>query len=30
VTAGCLHAATRDVRYLMRIVPLGTQIAIHA
>jgi hypothetical protein len=30
VSAGCLHAATRDLRYLMRVVPLGTQIVIHA
>jgi hypothetical protein len=30
VSAGCLHAATRDLRYLMRAVPLGTQIVIHS
>jgi hypothetical protein len=30
VSAGCLHASTRDLRYLMRFVPLGTQIVIHA
>ena len=30
VSAGCLHAATRDLRYLMRVVPLGTQVVIHA
>jgi hypothetical protein len=29
VSAGCLHASTRDLRYLMRVVPLGTQIVIH-
>jgi hypothetical protein len=30
VSAGCMHASTRDLRYLMRVVPLGTQIFIHA
>jgi L,D-transpeptidase catalytic domain len=30
VSAGCLHASTRDLRYLMRAVPLGTQIVIHS
>jgi hypothetical protein len=30
VSAGCLHASTRDLLYLMRVVPLGTQIVIHA
>jgi L,D-transpeptidase catalytic domain len=30
VSAGCLHASTADLRYLMRAVPLGTQIVIHA
>jgi L,D-transpeptidase catalytic domain len=29
VSAGCLHADTADLRYLMRVVPLGTQIFIH-
>jgi len=29
-SAGCLHASTRDLRYLMRVVPLGTQVVIHA
>jgi lipoprotein-anchoring transpeptidase ErfK/SrfK len=29
VRAGCLHATTRDLRYLMRAVPLGTQVVIH-
>jgi L,D-transpeptidase catalytic domain len=29
VSAGCLHAATRDLRYLMRAAPLGTQVVIH-
>jgi hypothetical protein len=30
VSAGCLHASTADLRYLMRIVPLGTQVVVHA
>ena len=30
VSAGCLHASTADLRYLMRRVPLGTQIVIHS
>jgi lipoprotein-anchoring transpeptidase ErfK/SrfK len=30
VSAGCLHASTRDLRYLMRVVPVGTQVVIHA
>jgi lipoprotein-anchoring transpeptidase ErfK/SrfK len=30
VSAGCLHASTRDLRYLMRVVPLGTQVRVHA
>jgi hypothetical protein len=30
VSAGCLHASTGDLRYLMRVVRLGTQIVIHA
>jgi hypothetical protein len=30
VSAGCMHASTADLRYLMRRVPLGTQIVIHA
>src|SRR5262249_14746475 len=29
VSAGCLPAETADLRYLMRAVPLGTQIVIH-
>jgi lipoprotein-anchoring transpeptidase ErfK/SrfK len=29
VSAGCLRAAERDVRYLMRLLPLGTQVVIH-
>jgi hypothetical protein len=29
VSAGCLHAAARDLRYLMRVVPLGTQVVVH-
>jgi hypothetical protein len=30
VSAGCLHASTADLRYLMRVARLGTQIVIHA
>jgi hypothetical protein len=29
-SAGCLHASTRDLRYLMRVAPLGTQVRIHS
>jgi len=29
VSAGCLHADTADLRYLMRVVRLGTPIVIH-
>jgi lipoprotein-anchoring transpeptidase ErfK/SrfK len=29
VSTGCLHAGERELRYLMRIVPLGAQIVIH-
>jgi hypothetical protein len=29
VSTGCLHAAEADLRWLMRVVPLGTQITIH-
>jgi lipoprotein-anchoring transpeptidase ErfK/SrfK len=29
VTTGCLHAREEDLRYLMRVVPLGAQIVIH-
>jgi lipoprotein-anchoring transpeptidase ErfK/SrfK len=29
VSTGCLHAATADLRYLMRRVPLGAQVVIH-
>ncbi len=29
VSAGCLHASARDLRYLMRVIPLGTQVLIH-
>src|SRR3954447_23490849 len=29
VSAGCLHASRRTLRYLMRTVPLGTQVVIH-
>ena len=28
-SAGCLHASTRDLSYLMRMAPLGTQVVIH-
>jgi hypothetical protein len=30
VSNGCLHADETDLRYLMRIVPLGTRVLIHA
>lgn len=30
VSAGCLHADPADLRYLMRVVRLGTPIVIHA
>ena len=30
VSAGCLHASTADLRYLMRAVRLGTPIVIHS
>jgi L,D-transpeptidase catalytic domain len=30
VSNGCLHAAESDLRELMRIVPLGTSVKIHA
>ena len=29
VSTGCLHAAESDLRYLMRLVPLGAQVVIH-
>ena len=29
VSTGCLHAATRDLAYLMRSVPLGAQVMIY-
>lgn len=29
VSTGCLRASTRDMRYLMRTLPLGTQVVIH-
>jgi len=29
VSTGCLHAAEGDLRYLMRLVPLGAQIVVH-
>jgi hypothetical protein len=28
VSAGCLHAADADLRYLMRLVPLGTPVVV--
>jgi len=30
VSNGCLHADERDLRYLMKSVPLGTPVVIHA
>jgi hypothetical protein len=30
VSNGCLHAAEADLRYLMRWVPLGTYVRVHA
>ncbi|MDQ2981165.1 MAG: L,D-transpeptidase [Actinomycetota bacterium] len=30
VSNGCLHATEADLRFLMRVVPLGTRVAIHA
>jgi lipoprotein-anchoring transpeptidase ErfK/SrfK len=29
VSAGCLHAAAADLRYLMRSLPLGTPVLVH-
>jgi lipoprotein-anchoring transpeptidase ErfK/SrfK len=29
VSAGCLHAAEADLRYLMRSLPLGTPVLVH-
>jgi hypothetical protein len=29
ISTGCLHAATSDLRYLMRVVPLGALVVIH-
>ena len=29
VSAGCIHAGDADLRYLMRLVPLGTPVLIH-
>ena len=29
VSNGCLRAATADVRFLMRVLPLGTQVVVH-
>lgn len=30
ISAGCLHVSDRDLRYLMRSVPLGTPVVIRA
>jgi lipoprotein-anchoring transpeptidase ErfK/SrfK len=30
VSTGCLRASTRDMRFLMRTLPLGTQVVVHA
>jgi lipoprotein-anchoring transpeptidase ErfK/SrfK len=30
VSNGCLHADEADLRYLMRWVPLGTYVRVHA
>jgi lipoprotein-anchoring transpeptidase ErfK/SrfK len=30
VSNGCLHAAETDLRFLMRWVPLGTYVRVHA
>jgi hypothetical protein len=30
VSAGCLHASAKDLRVLMRSVPLGTPVVVHA
>jgi len=29
ISTGCVHAATADLRYLMRVVPLGTLVVVH-
>jgi lipoprotein-anchoring transpeptidase ErfK/SrfK len=29
VSAGCVHVGESDLRYLMRLVPLGTPVSIH-
>jgi L,D-transpeptidase catalytic domain len=29
VSAGCIHAAESDLRYLMRVLPLGAPVTIH-
>ncbi len=29
ISNGCVHAATADLRYLMRVVPLGTPVVVH-
>jgi hypothetical protein len=30
VSAGCIHAAEADLRYLMRLVPLGTPVTVRS
>jgi lipoprotein-anchoring transpeptidase ErfK/SrfK len=30
VSNGCLRAATRDMRFLMKVLPLGTQVVVHS
>jgi hypothetical protein len=30
VSNGCFHASRRNLRYLMRTVPLGTEVVVHA
>jgi lipoprotein-anchoring transpeptidase ErfK/SrfK len=29
ISNGCVHAATTDLLYLMRVVPLGTPVVVH-
>ena len=29
ISNGCVHAATADLLYLMRVVPLGTPVVVH-
>jgi lipoprotein-anchoring transpeptidase ErfK/SrfK len=30
ISNGCLRAASSDMRFLMRVLPLGTQVVVHA